>query len=92
TVTQVISNVIDHGMTLQDAINAPRIYANTDGILHYEDRFDQAVIDRLKGMGYETDPVNAYYHSYGALQAVLYGPDALYGGADPRRDGKALAY
>lgn len=92
TVTQVISNVIDHGMTLQDAINAPRIYADTDGILHYEDRFDQAVIDRLKGMGYETDPVNAYYHSYGALQAVLYGPDALYGGADPRRDGKALAY
>lgn len=92
TVTQVISNVIDHGMTLQEAIDAPRIYADTDGILHYEERFDPAVIDRLRKMGYETDPVNAYYHSYGALQAVLYGQDRLYGGADPRRDGKALAY
>ena len=92
TVAQVISNVIDHGMTLQDAVDAPRIYVDTDGVFHYEDRFDPAVIERLKGMGYETDPVNAYYHSYGALQAVLYGPDRLFGGADPRRDGKALAY
>ena len=93
TVTQVISNVIDHSMTLEEAIDAPRIYADTQGVLHYEDRFDAATIAALAEMGYEVGAVDPYYRSYGSVQAVHYDEDGtLVGGADPRRDGKALAY
>ncbi|MBO4872983.1 MAG: gamma-glutamyltransferase [Lachnospiraceae bacterium] len=92
TVTQVISNVIDYGMDLQAAVDAPRIYVDTDGIFRYEDRFGAEVIGQMEALGYETQAVNAYYHSYGAVQGVQFGPDRMLGGADPRRDGKALAY
>ncbi len=93
TVTQVISNVIDYGMDIQDAIDAPRIYTDTQGILYYEGRLDESVIEELQAMGYETEEVDAYYKSFGSVQAVKYGSDnTLYGGADPRRDSKALAY
>lgn len=92
-VTQVISSVIDYNMDIEQAINAPRVHTDTRGKLYYEDRFDAATVEALAAMGYETENVDEYYRSYGSVQAVLYGSDGqLNGGADSRRDGKALAY
>ncbi len=47
TVAQIISNVIDHGMDVQEAINAPRMYDN-NGKLELEDRIDEDAIKELE--------------------------------------------
>ncbi|MFR6333102.1 MAG: gamma-glutamyltransferase, partial [Eisenbergiella sp.] len=55
TVTQLISNVIDHGMTIQEAIDAPRIFNTSTSAVAYEGRIDKSVIAELVEMGYEMD-------------------------------------
>lgn len=93
TVTQLISNAIDYGMDAQQSIDAPRIFNNATSSLSYEDRIPQETIDKLVEMGYEVDPQAAFTRSFGSVNAVLFGEDGkLYGGADPRRDGKAVGY
>lgn len=93
TVTQVISNVIDHGMTMQEAINAPRLYNSATGSILHETRFDQAAIDGLAALGNEMEASDDYNRTFGSVNAVMYSEDGtLLGGADPRRDGKALGY
>ncbi len=93
TVAQVISKVIDHGMTMQEAVDAPRIKGFKENTIDYETRIDQAVIDKLVEMGHICNPLEEWNRSFGSVQAVLYGEDGvLQGAADPRRDGKALGY
>ena len=39
------------------------------------------------------EPNDEFTRSFGSVNAVMYGEDGtLLGGADPRRDGKALGY
>ena len=93
TLIQIISNVVDHGMAVQEAIDAPRIYADTAGPIEYEKRLDPGVVAGLVAMGYEVTESDAYARGFGSVQAIAYGDDGrLYGGADPRRDGKALGF
>lgn len=93
-VTQIISNVIDHGMTVQEAINAPRIHNLAVGPLYYEERIGEDVIKQLQDIGYKDFNKNLAYDKYfGNANCVLYGEDGrLHGGADPRRDSKALGF
>ena len=93
-VAQVIMNVIDHKMDIQEAINAPRMADNTANSISYESRIDQEVIDGLAELGHTLgeDPSD-WNRGLGSIQAVMYGEDGkLYGGADPRRDNKSVAY
>ena len=91
-VAQVILNVIDFGMNFQDAIVEPRFYDNTSNKIQYESRIDQSVIDKLVAMGHAvTDTPEEWNRSMCSIQGVMYGSDGLlYGGADPRRDNKAI--
>lgn len=92
-VTEVIVNVIDDGMDIQDAINAPRFYSDTAGNVECEARLPEEVQKALEAAGNTLSVVGEYDKSMGAVNAVLYGDDGvLHGGADPRRDGKALGY
>ena len=80
-------------MTMQEAVDAPRIKGFKDNKIDYETRIDQAVIDKLVEMGHICNPLEEWNRSFGSVQAVLYGEDGvLQGAADPRRDGKALGY
>lgn len=96
-VLQVISNVIDFDMDIQDAISAPRIHAGSDWTtsdetIMIETRIDKTVIDGLKELGH---PVleSGDWMDYPCVQAVEMLEDGtLRGGADPRRDGKAVGY
>lgn len=93
TVTQIISNVVDHGMTMQEAINAPRLYNNATSTVSYESRFSEETMNKLAGFGNELEISDEYNRSFGSVNAVMYDEDGtLLGGADPRRDGKALGY
>lgn len=91
-VTQVISNVIDYNMDIQDAIDAYRMYDNTENKIVYEGGLSKETIEKLKSMGHEVEEyVDGYNKYFGGVQAIVYENGKLIGGADSRRDGKALA-
>lgn len=96
SVAQTLSRVIDHKMSLNEAIGVPKIWntANVDRI-SYEvpmKGFEKytvtpETIAKLIEMGH-AEPTTA---ASGALQAIMYLEDGtLYGTADPRQDGKAV--
>lgn len=98
TIVQVISRVIDSGMTLQDAITNGRIYdnGNDDGIcyeLAAPGGVSEETIKELEAMGHNVTMKGEWDMFFGGVQGVTYNEDGtLTGAADPRRDGKALGY
>jgi len=94
TIAQVISNVIDFGMPIQDAINAPRVFQMASGALNLEGRYSINAYEALKKLGHAVTVRGDWDAYFGGVHAVLYDYDAgiLYGGADPRRDGQAAAF
>lgn len=93
TVSQVISRVVDHGMGMQEAIDTPRLYDNTANKIGLETRIPEETIKKLEEMGHTVVKTSDWDRGMGSVQGVLYKADGtLEGGADPRRDGKALGY
>ncbi|MCQ9626392.1 gamma-glutamyltransferase [Cetobacterium somerae] len=91
TVSQVISKVVDHDMGMQEAIDAPRMFDNTSNKINVETRITPETVDKLKVLGHEVNGTSEWDRGMGSVQGVLYKKDGtLEGGADPRRDGKAV--
>lgn len=92
-VSQVIVDVIDHGMDVRTAVDAPRVHHQLlpDEILFETYGFDGLVVGQLAEMGHEISP-NAGY--FGSVQLIIRWPDGTLRGAhDPRREGgRALGY
>jgi len=90
-VTQVLLNVLDHGMGIAEAIDAPRIHTDT-GVLHIEGRFSPGVAAELEALGHNVNVHPEYDFYFGGAHGVLYDPGTgeLRGGADPRREGAAI--
>jgi gamma-glutamyltranspeptidase/glutathione hydrolase len=89
---QVILNVIEHGMTLSDAVSAPRIHhqALPDDIRIDERGFAPSEVERLKAMGYTIVPQGYIGGSVVAIRRVRGG---LEGMDDPRGyGGGAVGY
>jgi len=93
-VAQVISNVIDLGMPIQDAVMAPRLFAMASGAVQLEGRTSINTMTGLKALGHDVNVRGDWDAYFGGVHAVLYdrAGKMLYGGADPRRDGQAAAY
>ncbi len=83
TVLQCIINVIDHGMTIQEAVAAPRFHHQwyPDVIRYEESAFDDATFEQLKTLGHTFEK-----SSIGDAQGILYHAErgVFTGGADPR--------
>jgi len=94
TVAQVISNIIDHGMTIQQAILAPRVFRMASGSMSIEGRISINAYNKLLEMGHQLTLRGDYDAYFGGVHGVLYNYDIgiLFGGADPRRDGQAFAF
>ena len=91
TITQVISNVIDYDMDIQEAIDTYRMYDNTKDKIVYEGGISDETINNLKAMGHKIEKYeDGYDKHFGGVQGVQYKDGKLIGGADSRRDGKAL--
>lgn len=92
-VTQVISNVIDHGMGIQAAVDAPRMHGE-GGVLWLEDRIGEEIRGDLRRRGHEIEVRRPYDFRLGGAHGVLMDrlTGELRGGADPRRDGRAIGY
>lgn len=93
-VAQIISNVIDHGMDIQQAIMAPRIFQMQSGALSVEGRVSINSYEALKAKGHQISVRGDYDLYFGGAHAVLmdYANNELHGGADPRRDGEAAGF
>jgi len=94
TVAQVISNVIDFGFPIQEAIMAPRLYQAASGGPNLEGRYPINAYEGLKKMGHNVTVRGEWDAYFGGVHAVVYDYEKgmLYGGADPRRDGQAAAF
>ncbi|WP_160000249.1 gamma-glutamyltransferase [Roseomonas sp. 18066] len=87
-IAQGISNVVDHGMSMFEAVAAPRISVTSDTI-DVSNRIPHFVTRELEAEGY---PVarSAMGFAFAALHAIRIEGDRATGGADPQRDGVAL--
>jgi gamma-glutamyltranspeptidase/glutathione hydrolase len=89
-VYHVISNVIDHGMTLPEAVAAPRTHhqALPDEIRMETDGFSPSTIDRLKAMGHTL----AFRGRWGDVEAIIRTANGWQGVSDPRYGGGGAGY
>jgi len=99
---QIVVNLIDFGMNLQEAGDAPRIYHTgsseptgqqmTDGgFLMLESGFRTEVIQKLMSMGHK---IQWNLGGYGGYQAILRDEKTkvMYGASESRKDGQAAGY
>lgn len=93
TVLQVIINIVDHGMRLQEAIDAPRIHHQwyPDTLLYEKFGLANDVIENLRARGYHLKMREGYQ---GRAEGILIDRQrGLYLGAtDPRGYGAAVGY
>ena len=100
TQTSLATRIVDFGMDVQSAIEAPRVlygrsWGDTSNKLLLESGAPQAVFEALQGMGHPVEPATWPYSRMGTAQAVrLRGPWSPFfeGGADPRGEGIALGF
>ncbi len=91
TTLQVILNVIDHGMNVQEAVNAPRMHHQwLPDRIRMEEGFSADTIHILKSMGYDVVTGTAM----GSANSILIDHQTgfLYGAVDPRRHGLVMGY
>lgn len=90
TVVQVLRNVIDHGMTLDDAVDAPRIH---HGFVPDEIRFEsahppgKATLAALRRRGHR---LSSPSRAIGDADCIVVSAGVASGYADPREGGLAL--
>jgi len=98
TVLQVITNVIDYGMNINEAVDAPRIHYQGLGLLPHLPNvvmtdpyaLKSSVVQDLWGMGYVVLP---FFLPWGAAESIWVNPKTglLYGANDSRKPAGASA-
>jgi gamma-glutamyltranspeptidase/glutathione hydrolase len=99
---QIVVNLVDFGMNLQEAGDAPRIrhtgssqptgeQMSDGGIVHLENGFANESVRDLVGRGHT---VQASRGGFGGYQAIRYDAkhDVYYGASESRKDGFAAGY
>jgi gamma-glutamyltranspeptidase/glutathione hydrolase len=87
----LLSNIIDHGLDVQAAIDLPRVFPPAGGGVDVESGVPQAVREELTRRGHR---LRVPGKPIGGAQAIWidWRNGALAGGSDPRKDGLALGY
>ena len=88
-VTQAVLNVLDHGMTMTEAVSAPR-FSSTSNAIDISNRIPGYTVEPLEKMGYEIvrSPLTFGFAAVHGIRLLADG--RLDGGADPGHDGVAL--
>ncbi|MFW5901336.1 MAG: gamma-glutamyltransferase, partial [bacterium] len=99
---QIVMNIVDFGMNLQEAGDAPRIRhggssqptggeMTTGGTLYLESGYDYPVVRELIKTGHD---VEYTVGGFGGYQAIQYDPEngVYYGASESRKDGQAIGY
>jgi len=91
SVFQTILNVLDHGMSMQEAVSAKRVHSQwlPDEIRYEKDALSNKTVKQLQQKGHTLKETG----NMGRVDAILVLPNGqLEGGADPRGDDTALGY
>jgi gamma-glutamyltranspeptidase/glutathione hydrolase len=93
TQPQMLLNVLEFGLNVQEAVEAPRVRAYRDRLIDAEARIDEPTRAGLAARGHQVHVIDDWSWIVGGGQAIARDPDsgALMAAADPRRDGYALA-
>ncbi len=99
---QIIINMVDFGMSLQGAGDAPRIshigssqpegdVMRDGGTVHLESGFSESTLRALRRKGHKVEIGGA---GFGGYQAIMRDPETgvWYGASEPRKDGQAAGY
>lgn len=102
---QVFLNATEFGMTMQQAVEAPRFYTSNypnsftphqylAGRLNLEATLSDEVIAAMRARGHDVEVWPAFPAAGGAVCAVMRDPATgwLHAGADPRREAYAMAW
>ena len=92
---QFVSNVVDYGMNVQAAVEAPRFTIHGESLncdIAIESRVKPEVLDGLRRKGHNLNVRQEYSSWMGRGQAVLYNSKTgvNFAGSDPRADGAAV--
>lgn len=91
---QFMSNLVDHDMNIQQALESPRFTKLTFGgcDVMIERRVPDEVREKLTDMGHRLDVVGDYSGNMGGGQAVLHDSKRKinFGASSPRKDGAAV--
>ena len=94
TTPQFLMNLLDYGMNVQQAIEAPRLKVVSGKQVEMEERFPLHIRQALEGIGHAVNVVEAWSMSVGGAQGLVADQESgvFQGGADPRRDGTAIGW
>lgn len=84
---QIVMNLIDFGMNIQEASDAPRIRHGSS--VELESGFSYETVRSLMVKGHD---VMYGFERFGGFQGILYDGTFYYGGSDYRKDGQAAGY
>lgn len=91
TVPQMVMNLIDFGMSIDEALAAPRVSFIEPNLLAVEKTISETVRKELEAMGHEVRPMDSLGNAHGLV--IEYGedgrPSRFQGAADPRGEGEA---
>ena len=86
-----LTNLFEHGLGLQEAMDLPRLFPALDGPVEIESGMPADTVAGLEAMGHKTA---ATAKPIGGAQAIRIDWDegVLTGASEPRKDGQALGY
>ncbi len=92
TIFQIVTNHIDFQMPVQTSVDAPRFHHQhlPDVIRFEKGGLPDSVVAQLRALGHD---VSERSGSSGNVESIYIAPDGTrFGGADPRRDSKAMGH
>lgn len=98
TLAEIIINIIDFGLSLDEAIEAPRFFSYSQNgkirPLSLEPRFPSEIIKELESLGHKITIREPYDKYFGGAQGIMIDQarGLILGGADSRRDGFGQGY
>ena len=86
TTLQVLMNVIDHGMNIQSAVEAPRIHHQwMPNLVRCEAEIDLTFFDMTTSIGHQTEAVEG---RLGICQAIKVTEAGVHAACDPGKGGR----
>lgn len=89
-ILQTLSNLLDYGMSLNDAVNSPRVHFE-GGVFQCEGGYDETAVSQLEALGY---PINRWQERsmyFGGAHSVSRTENGrLVGAGDSRRGGVTM--
>lgn len=96
TTVQVITNVIDHGMEIDDAVSLPRFHHQWSPDSIYYDKYGVSpdTRKRLEAMNHINITITpaSYGRGLGDANSILYEDGVIHGTKDPRGEGAAIGF